>query len=144
MNTLVDTSSVRFSNERTHSRQAYNAQQQPSMSHQSVPPNNPTSGNSNSFFKTSEDRPAALVSRNIVIGGKRTSIRLEPSMWDALEEICVREQCNIHQISTLVSSRLSCSSFTAAVRVFVLSYYRSATTELGHAAAGHGQLRNYR
>ena len=97
-----------------------------------------------SFFKSTETRPAALVSRNIVINDKRTSIRLEPSMWDALEEICVRERCNIHQICTLVSSRLACSSFTAAVRVFVLSYFRSATTELGHAAAGHGQLRGLR
>jgi len=96
------------------------------------------------FFKSKEDRPAALVSRNIIISGRRTSIRLEPSMWDALEEVCVREQCNIHQICTLVSSRLSCSSFTAAVRVFVLSYYRAAATELGHAAAGHGQLRGLR
>ncbi|MGB0843400.1 MAG: ribbon-helix-helix domain-containing protein [Alphaproteobacteria bacterium] len=144
MNTLVDTSSVRISNEQSYARQAFSAQAHQNMSHQSVPTKTPASGNSNSFFKTAEDRPAALVSRNIVISGKRTSIRLEPSMWDALEEICVREQCNIHQICTLVSSRLSCSSFTAAVRVFVLSYYRSATTELGHAAAGHGQLRGYR
>ena len=95
---------------------------------------------STTFFETKEERPAALVSRNIVISDRRTSIRLEPSMWDALEEMCVREQCNIHQICTLVATRMSCSSFTAAVRVFVLSYYRAATTELGHAAVGHGQL----
>ena len=29
---------------------------------------------------------------------------------------------------------------TSAVRVFVLSYFRDAATEAGHAAAGHGTL----
>ena len=29
---------------------------------------------------------------------------------------------------------------TSAVRVFVMSYFRDAATEAGHAAAGHGTL----
>ena len=46
-----------------------------------------------------------LVSRNITVMGRRTSVRLEPEMWLALKEISIRESCSIHDICTLVSAR---------------------------------------
>jgi len=39
---------------------------------------------------------STLVSRNVTIGGHRTSCRLEPFMWDALYDICARERVTIH------------------------------------------------
>ncbi|HSR71382.1 MAG TPA: ribbon-helix-helix domain-containing protein, partial [Kiloniellales bacterium] len=35
--------------------------------------------------------PSSLVNRNVFVGKRRTSLRLEPAMWDALAEICRRE-----------------------------------------------------
>lgn len=35
-----------------------------------------------------EHSRSTLVSRNVVISGRRTSVRLEPEMWDGLREIC--------------------------------------------------------
>lgn len=83
---------------------------------------------------------STLVNRNVVVSGHRTSIRLEPGMWDALDEICRREGQSAHAICSLIDARRFESSLTAAVRVFIVSYFRSAATELGHANVGHGRL----
>lgn len=79
-----------------------------------------------------------LITRNITVAGRRTSMRLEPEMWDAFDEVCRRESKTIHEICTLVNTHKGRSSLTAALRVFILSYYREAATEPGHTTAGHG------
>lgn len=82
---------------------------------------------------------SSLVSRNVTIGAHRTSIRLEPDMWNALREICRREHVTIHDIASVVSVRKAPNtSLTAAIRVFVMAYFRMAATEEGHNSAGHG------
>ena len=86
-------------------------------------------------------RASTLVSRNVTVNARRTSLRLEPPMWDALTEIARRENMTIHQLCALVDARRHESSLTAAIRVFALSYFRAAATEDGHGRAGHGNLR---
>ncbi len=82
---------------------------------------------------------SSLVSRNVTIGAHRTSVRLEPDMWNGLREICRREHVSIHDIATVVAVRKPAnSSLTAAMRVFVMAYFRAAATEEGHSRAGHG------
>ena len=83
---------------------------------------------------------STLVNRNVFIGRHRTSIRLEPAMWDALAEICRREEMSLHEVCSLIDSRRQASSLTAAIRVFALTYFRAAATEEGHASTGHGAL----
>ena len=61
-------------------------------------------------------------------------------MWDALEEICRREEMNIHKICSLVDSARAQSSLTAAMRVFILTYFRTAEgAAMRHAAARDGK-----
>lgn len=79
-----------------------------------------------------------LVSRNVTVSGHRTSVRLEPEMWGGYEEICRREGRTIHEICSMVDQRRHGSSLTAALRVFIMLYFRIAATEEGHAEAGHG------
>mgnify|MGYP000347199669 CR=1 FL=1 len=81
-----------------------------------------------------------LVSRNVIVNGRRTSLRLEPEMWEALDEIAQREAQSINDIVAFVDSQRGPATLTSDVRVFVLRYFRSAATERGHAAAGHGIL----
>ncbi|MBI3420197.1 MAG: ribbon-helix-helix domain-containing protein [Proteobacteria bacterium] len=82
---------------------------------------------------------SSLISRNITVMGHRTSMRLEPAMWDALIEICRREKLTIHQLCDIVCERKPPeTSFTAAMRVFAMSYFRAASTEDGHSKVGHG------
>jgi predicted DNA-binding ribbon-helix-helix protein len=78
--------------------------------------------------------------KNVTIGGHRTSLCLEHEIWDALDEICQREQVSIHQMCTLVDERrMGTASRTSAVRAFAVSYFRNASTDSGHALAGHGE-----
>ena len=87
---------------------------------------------------------STLVSRNVTISGHRTSVRLEPEMWSGLTEICRREGGSLHEICTVVALRKGeNTSLTAAIRVFVMAYYRAASTEDGHTKAGHGYSHCY-
>lgn len=61
-------------------------------------------------------------------------------MWDGLMEICRREGVTTHQLATLVDRCRHRSSLTAKLRVFILAYFRKASTEAGHAQAGHGRV----
>lgn len=81
-----------------------------------------------------------LQSRNVSINGHRTSLRLERDVWDALEEICEREKMTVHETCTHVDQQRKGSSRTAAVRTFILGYYRAAASDTGHVRAGHGRL----
>ena len=84
---------------------------------------------------------STLISKNVTIRGHRTSIRLEPEMWDALRDIASREGTTIHNICSLISLRkVDESSLTASIRVFLMLYYRAATTSEGHTRAGHGSF----
>jgi predicted DNA-binding ribbon-helix-helix protein len=69
---------------------------------------------------------SSLISKNIFIDTHhRTSVRLEPDMWDALTEIANRECESIHTLCSRVArSKTDETSLTAAIRVFVMTYYR--------------------
>ncbi len=88
-----------------------------------------------------DDIRSTLVSRNITILGRRTSVRLEPEMWNALRDIARREGCSMHDICSLINIRKNPrTSLTGAIRVFLMLYYRAASTEEGHLRAGHGNF----
>ncbi len=81
---------------------------------------------------------SCLVNRNVVAGTGRTSMRLEPELWEALGEVCQREERDLHSLIMQVDALRCAGGRTSAVRVFLLQYFRSAATEAGHAAVGHG------
>jgi predicted DNA-binding ribbon-helix-helix protein len=81
-----------------------------------------------------------LINRNVVAERGRTSMRLEPELWDALLEICGREGQDMSSLVRKIEQTGHAGGRTSAVRVFVLSYFRVAATETGHGAAGHGAL----
>lgn len=90
---------------------------------------------------TAANNGSALISRNITVLGKRTSIRLESQMWVALKEIADRERCSVHELCSLVATRRKAGlSLTASIRIFLMLYYKAASTEDGHQRAGHGGL----
>lgn len=104
--------------------------------------------------KRKAEQPAVvsgLQSRNIMVGGHRTSMRLEPSMWDALDDIARREKLSMHELCTRIKERLDQQAalrdgaeedkvtLTSAVRVLIAMYYRRASTDEGHDRAGHGE-----
>ncbi len=89
------------------------------------------------------ENKSSLISRNITVLAKRTSVRLEPEMWRELKNISEREKCSIHDLCSLISLRKNKrTSLTAAIRVFLMLYFRAAATEDGHGKAGHGDFQN--
>ena len=81
-----------------------------------------------------------LINRNVVAGRGRTSMRLEPELWDALLEICHRERQDLNRLVQQIEAIGHGGGRTSAVRVFVLQYFRAAANEAGHKAAYHGPL----
>ena len=73
--------------------------------------------------------PSSLVIRNIVVAGHRTSVRLEPVMWEALQEIIRQQETNINQLVTEIDRQRNSSSLTAAIRVYIVDFYRSAAMQ---------------
>ena len=67
-------------------------------------------------------------------------MRLEPEIWDALQEICKRERVALGDLVQKVEGRGGEGGRTSAIRVFAFQYFRSAATDEGHATAGHGAL----
>ncbi len=66
-----------------------------------------------------------LLSRNIRIHGRRTSIRLDDRMWYALNEISATENCSVHEIcSAVYDHKDDDNSMSAAIRIFLMNYYR--------------------
>jgi predicted DNA-binding ribbon-helix-helix protein len=64
--------------------------------------------------------------RNVMIGERRTSIRLECSFWSALEEIMERENLTLNSLVTrLDAAREGDKNLSGAVRVFIFGYFYS-------------------
>ena len=81
-----------------------------------------------------------LINRNVVGENGRTSMRLEPELWDALREICRREQSDIGATvrrieawsrgyrntgMALDGEARTSGGRTSAVRVFIVEYFRT-------------------
>jgi predicted DNA-binding ribbon-helix-helix protein len=81
---------------------------------------------------------SCLVNRNVTAMRGRTSMRLEPELWDALEEICQRENLTLADVVKQIERLGHPGGRTSAVRVHVMTYFRRAATESGHRLAGHG------
>jgi predicted DNA-binding ribbon-helix-helix protein len=78
-------------------------------------------------IKASRMRPrrqTTLINGNIVISGRRTSIRLEPEMWDALGFVCRQRGMTMHEIASEIARRSPTVPLTAAIRVYLLTYFR--------------------
>jgi predicted DNA-binding ribbon-helix-helix protein len=80
---------------------------------------------------------AGLVSRNIIVKGKRTSIRLEPKLWDVLTTIAKEQERTINQLcSEIADNAPTTSSFTSAVRVYIISHLIAPTAPPKMAVMG--------
>ncbi|QCO05425.1 ribbon-helix-helix domain-containing protein [Azospirillum argentinense] len=84
-----------------------------------------------------------LVQKNVVVNGRRTSMRLEPMMWESLGDICSRKGASLNEVVSFVETKVlsldgACPNLASSVRAFVAEFYRTAATEEGHRLAGHG------
>ena len=76
---------------------------------------------------------STLRCQTVRIGNRRTSLRLEPEMWDALETITRLTGRTLAQVMTEIDLFRQQSSLTSAVRVVILKFFRAAALESGSA-----------
>ncbi len=65
-----------------------------------------------------------LICKNVIVNGRRTSMRLDRETWLSLSDICHREKMNIHELCSKIDSARGKSGLSAATRLFVLMYFR--------------------
>ena len=65
-----------------------------------------------------------LVNRNVTVRGERTSMRLEAEFWDALEEVCRREEIDVGELIQRAEEGRGGGTRTSAVRAYLLTYFR--------------------
>lgn len=83
---------------------------------------------------------SALKARNIRIHSRRTSIKLEPAFWEALESAAARERLAVNDLCSMVSDRAQDYGLTAAIRVFLLCYAWSGKLDAALDAVPVGGL----
>ena len=71
-----------------------------------------------------QHRSSTLVSRNVIVARRRTSVRLEPVMWDALRDIGRRRGKSVNEIISDIDRERTASSLTAAIRIYLVEFYR--------------------
>jgi predicted DNA-binding ribbon-helix-helix protein len=80
-------------------------------------------------------RKSRLVNRSVIAAARRTSIRLEPEFWHALDQISEREKVDRNELIRRVENAAPEGVRTSAVRVFVLEYFRDRERAAEHRAA---------
>ena len=65
-----------------------------------------------------------LVCKNVIVNGRRTSMRLDKETWVSLNDICQREGITLHQLCSKIDRTKGPSGLSAATRLFVLTYFR--------------------
>jgi len=69
---------------------------------------------------------SSLSPHNIVVGGRRTSVRLEASMWEGLQDIAHRRGMTLNDLVTEIERNRATPGLTAAIRVYIVDFYRRA------------------
>lgn len=81
------------------------------------------------------------VCRNVTVNGRRTSLRIEAPIWNALGEIAAREGLTLDELCSRMETRTGgrgAANLTSVLRSYTLTYFREAATDAGHRQAGHG------
>lgn len=65
-----------------------------------------------------------LVCKNVIVNGRRTSMRLDRETWTSLTDICLREKITIHELCSKIDKIRDKSGLSSATRLFVLTYFR--------------------
>ncbi|HYM73056.1 MAG TPA: ribbon-helix-helix domain-containing protein [Stellaceae bacterium] len=83
---------------------------------------------------------SSLTIRNIVVAGHRTSVRLEPVMWEALRDIARAEQVALNELVTAIDEHRDGLNLTAAIRVYIVDFYRRAARSRAEPATAKPRL----
>jgi len=70
--------------------------------------------------------------RSFAIKGHRTSISMEPSFWEALQQVAALENSTLAAIVAAVDADRGDAGLSSAVRVWILDYFRKRSLPAPH------------
>jgi predicted DNA-binding ribbon-helix-helix protein len=83
--------------------------------------------------RSSETQGCRLLPRNVAAGRRRTSVKLDPVLWDALQYIAGQQGFTLNQIVTEIDRGRGRRGLTQAIRVYIVeSLWRCAAAPPVH------------
>jgi predicted DNA-binding ribbon-helix-helix protein len=80
-----------------------------------------------------------VLPRNVRISGRRTSVRLEPELWTALELICADREMTIDDACTAAArEKAQEQNVTSAIRSFIVRSLTQVRSAAGGGREGQG------
>lgn len=71
-----------------------------------------------------------MICRNLKINGRRTSVRMEQSYWDALDDVAKRRGLSMRELAAEVDSARGEGTLTDALRLTALAYFRGLVDQI--------------
>jgi predicted DNA-binding ribbon-helix-helix protein len=72
-----------------------------------------------------------ITGRNLVVAGRRTTVRLDSVMWEAFRDIARRRECTVHALATdIACNHSSPHGLSSAIRDYIVRFYRDAARNL--------------
>ena len=65
-----------------------------------------------------------LLCKNVVVNGRRTSMRLEKEVWNALSESCKEQNISLNTLCSQIEETKDNTGLSSAMRIHALNYYR--------------------
>ncbi len=62
--------------------------------------------------------------RNVRVGSRRTTLRLESAFWDAFDALCDRESATVDSVLTDLEGERRDEALTSMVRSYLVAYWR--------------------
>jgi len=62
--------------------------------------------------------------RNVRVGARRTTLRLESAFWDAFDSLCAREGTTVDSVLTDLEGERGDEALTSMVRSYLVAYWR--------------------
>jgi len=74
-----------------------------------------------------------LLCKNVVVNGRRTSMRLEKEVWNALSESCRHQNISLNTLCSQIEKSKDKRGLSSAMRIHALNFYKTQAEE--HSAS---------
>ena len=81
-------------------------------------------------------RKTPLPGRALHLGNRKTSVRLEAVMWDALTDIAADQRKTVYAVLYEIDRDRGEEPLSSAIRVYIVGYYRAALSQVKGTRAG--------
>jgi predicted DNA-binding ribbon-helix-helix protein len=78
--------------------------------------------------------------RTVIVAGRRTSFRLEESVWNALDDIAEHKGLTLKALVTEIANAQGLLNLSASIRVYVVEFYRGLTRQSHNRVLGIVQV----